>query len=298
MKRLTAPSNCLPAPPSCNTIKKSGVADKEETGTVAGGSTLALGGVLKEYHPPTDGQPWKDTEGVTYLPAETRHVAETPLTAALFNKFLKEDRQQGNFQMQRQQVQPDHPEKDLALLTQDGITAYLAWLNKKCEREGLLGKEFSISADPGPQGSGRTDGRNTYVLNVTRVFQVPITVTTNPPGASVFFNNRLIGRTPIEEYVNQVPYVIEIKLPGHATMRRRGLDPQDLYLSLQLEPDKSVVFGSPWINSLGMDLVPAGNNTLAMAHEVRVKDFQQFLKATGRKPRPSRDSPRKTTIRW
>ena len=40
--------------------------------------------------------------------------------------------------------------------------------------------------------------RNTYVLNVTRVFQVPITVTTNPPGASVFFNNRLIGRTPIE----------------------------------------------------------------------------------------------------
>ena len=125
--------------------------------------------------------------------------------------------------------------------------------------------------------------RNTYVLNVTRVFQVPITVTTNPPGASVFFNNRLIGRTPIEEYVNQVPYVIEIKLPGHATMRRRGLDPQDLYLSLQLEPDKSVVFGSPWINSLGMDLVPAGNNTLAMAHEVRVKDFQQFLKATGRK---------------
>ena len=265
------------------TIKKSGFADKEETGTVAGGSTLALGGILKEYHPPTDRQPWKDTEGVTYLPAETRHVAETPLTAALFNKFLKEDKQQGNFQMQRQQVQPGHPEKDLALLTQDGITAYLAWLNKKCEREGLLGKEFSISADPGPQGSGRTDGRNTYILNVTRVFQVPITGTTNLPGASVFFNNRLIGRTPIEEYVNQVPYVIEIKLPGHATMRRRGLDPQDLFLSLQLEPDKSVVFGVSWTNSLGMDLVPVGSNTLAMAHEVRVKDFQQFLKATDRK---------------
>ena len=34
------------------TIKKSGFADKEEAGTVKGGSTLALGGVLKEYHPP------------------------------------------------------------------------------------------------------------------------------------------------------------------------------------------------------------------------------------------------------
>ena len=52
--------------PVAYTIKKSGFADKEEAGTVKGGSTLALGGVLKEYHPPTDSQPWKDTEGVTY----------------------------------------------------------------------------------------------------------------------------------------------------------------------------------------------------------------------------------------
>lgn len=265
------------------TIKKSGFADKEEAGTVTGGTTLALGGPLKEYHPPADSRPWTDTEGVTYLPAETRHVAQTPLTAALFTKFLRENGQKGNGQMVRETVEPGHPDKDLALLTQDGITAYLAWLNKKCEREGLLGKEFSINADPLPQTEGRTDGRRAYVLNVTRVFQVPITVTTNPPGASVFFNNSLIGRTPLEEYVNQVPYVIEIKLPGHATMKRRGLDPQDLYLSLQLEPDKSVVYGSPWTNSLGMDLVPAGSNVLAMAHEVRVKDFRQFLKATGRK---------------
>lgn len=280
------------------TIKKSGFADKEEAGTVKGGSTLALGGVLKEYHPPTDSQPWKDTEGVTYIPAETRHVAQGPLTAALFNKFLKEDHQKGNYQMKREQAEPGHPEKDVALLTQDGITAYLAWLNKKCEREGLLGKEFSINADPLPQTSGSADGHSAYVLNVTRVFQVPITVTTNPPGASVFFNNRLIGRTPIEEYVNQVPYVIEIKLPGHATMRRRGLDPQDLYLSLQLEPDKSVVFGSPWTNSLGMDLAPVGGNALVMSHEVRVKDFQQFLKATAGRLRPGPASPRGKTTRW
>lgn len=47
-------------------------------------------------------------------------------------------------------------------------------------------------------------------------------------------------------------------------MRRRGLDPQDLYLSLQLEPDKSVVFGSPWTNSLGIKLVPVGGNALVM----------------------------------
>ena len=49
-----------------------------------------------------------------------------------FNKFLKEDREKGNFQRKREQTEPEHPEKDVALLTQDGITAYLAWLNKKC----------------------------------------------------------------------------------------------------------------------------------------------------------------------
>lgn len=267
------------------TIKKSGFADKEETGIIKGGSTLALGGILKEYHPPQPKQSWKDTEGVTYLPEETRHVAQKPLTADLFNKFLKEDHQKNNYDLK--QKKSSTFKQDIALLTQDGITAYLAWLNKKCDREGLLGKEFSITAEAQPNSTNEeTDSHHAYVLNVSRVFQVPITITTTPPGASVFFNNKLIGRTPIEEYVNQVPYVIEIKLPGHATMRRRGLDPQDLYLSLQMEPNKSVVYGSPWSNSLGMELAPVGGNKLVMTHEVRIKDFQQYLKATGKKTPP------------
>ena len=62
--------------------------------------------MLKEYHPPTDSQPWQDTEGVTYIPAETRHVAQGPLTAALFNKFLQEDHQKGNYQLKREQAEP------------------------------------------------------------------------------------------------------------------------------------------------------------------------------------------------
>lgn len=276
----------LPAGASVSyTIKKLGFADKEESGIVSGGATLALGGVMKEYHPPTAGQPWKDTEGVTYLPSDDiRHVAGAPLTAALFNKFLKEDKTASHYRMEREPANSQDPEQATALLTQEGITAYLSWLNKKCEREGLLGKEFSITATPVHSQAERKDERSAYVLNVARVFQVPITVITNPPGASVFFNNRLIGRTPIEEYVNQAPYVIDIKLPGHATMRRRGMDPQDLYLSLQLEQDKSVIYGTPWTNSLGMNMVPANGNVMAMTHEVRWKDFQQFVKSSGRKP--------------
>lgn len=81
-------------------------------------------------------------------------------------------------------------------------------------------------------------------------------------------------------------------------MRRRGLDPQDLYLSLQLEPDKSVVFGSPWTNSLGIKLVPVGGNALVMTHEVRVKDFQEFLKLPEGKLRPGPAFPREKTTRW
>ena len=54
--------------PVAYTIKKSGFADKEEAGTVKGGSTLALGGVLKEYHPPY-GQPALEGYGGCYVPA-------------------------------------------------------------------------------------------------------------------------------------------------------------------------------------------------------------------------------------
>ena len=53
------------------------------------------------------------------------------------------------------------------------------------------------------------------------------------------------------ERLNGSSYSTDLSLIHiYATMRRRGLDPQDLYLSLQLEPDKSVVFGSPWTLSL------------------------------------------------
>ena len=54
--------------PVAYTIKKSGFADKEEAGTVKGGATLALGGVLKEYHPPY-GQPALEGYGGCYVPA-------------------------------------------------------------------------------------------------------------------------------------------------------------------------------------------------------------------------------------
>lgn len=141
-------------------------------------------------------------------------MAQGPLTAALFNKFLREDRQKGNFQMKREQTEPGHPEKDVALLTQDGITAYLAWLNKKCEREGLLGKEFSINADPLPQASGSTENHNAYVLNVTRVFQVPITVTTNPPGASVFSITGSSGVPPLKNTSTRFPTSLKSNCRG------------------------------------------------------------------------------------
>ncbi len=270
------------------TIKKKGFADKVETGYVKSGQTLSLGGFLKEYRPPVEGKEWRDTEGTIYQPGEYGHVAQKPLSVSLFKRFLHAAKIENRADdMVSPQADGDNVAEPTALLTQEAITAYLTWLNKKCEREGLLGKEYSLSATQHDSTDSRTDGRHAYVLCVNRVYQVPITVSTEPPGASVFFNNRLIGITPLEDYVNQVPYVIEVKLPGHATMTRRGMNPQDLYLSLQLEPDKSVVFDKPWSNSLGMELTPV-KNVLVMSHEVRIKDFNRYLKDTDEKapPRP------------
>lgn len=276
------------------TLKKIGYADWEESGTVEGGKTLAIGGQLKPYNPPIEGKFWKDTEGVRYVPDGENHMAEEGLTVDLFKKFLDAETlgptTKESIPYEEIAPSPNSTKPPLVMTSLDGIGHYLRWLSSKCEQEGILGKEFRLTAEPIAGFTSSNGELHAYKLVVSKMYQVPISIITTPPGASVFLNKKLIGFTPLNDYmINQEPYVLEIKLPGHAPMRRSGLDPQGLYLSLQLEQDRSVVYHSNWENSLGMNFVPLSENTLAQTYEVTCMDFELFVKDTNGQAPPKPD---------
>ncbi len=266
------------------TIKKAGYADREDTGLIKAGETLSLGGALKELRPPVEGKEWTDSEGRLYLPDKAGgHSSADVLRARDYERFLRADDRRN---LPHMQAQRRHDALAAAnppvLLTHKAVIAYVSWLNKKCAREGLISKDYTITALALPKTEDSTHGKHEYLLSVNRVYQVPVTIATTPPGAKVYFNDKFIGVTPLEEFVNQVPYVIEVKLPGHRTVTESGMNPLNLNLSLQPEPNESAGFNKPRTNSLGMELVPV-NRKLVMSHEVRLKDYRQFLKETSKK---------------
>lgn len=257
------------------TLRKDGYADKHETGIIPGGGVLALGGDLKPYNPPQRGKEWKDITGTVYAPSGNEHVASTPVTAAQFKNFtatLPQDKQPPSETIQG---------SDIIRTTPEAISAYTLWLTSQCEREGIIGHDHSINAIAEKGQEAENSKLQAYRLVASPVRKTPITLLTNPAGAVVTLNGQMLGVTPMQNVrVPLAPYLLEFKLPGYTTIRKSGLSPKDLMLSLRLEPNNSVVFGQEWINSLGMRFIPINANQLAGATEVRLSDYQTYLNDT------------------
>ncbi len=66
-----------------------------------------------------------------------------------------------------------------------------------------------------------------------------------------------------------------------------------------LEKSLGVVFGQPWENGIGMRFVPLGQDLMVSVWETRVRDYEIFLRETGRNvQRPAWFAQTAVTIRW
>ncbi len=263
-------------------LRKEGYADAHESGIVPPGNLLSLGGELTPYRPPRTGEPWIDAQGTRYRPAGGVHEATTPVTPDQFREFLA--------------AEPSHAAKctsveagGLLLTSQESISAFTLWLTHQCEKAGTIGSDHSLIARP---ESGTAAGPDLcgYRLFTTLVQKTPVSIYTNPAGASVMLNGLPLGVTPMQSIrIPLAPYYLEIRLPGYSTVRRSGLSPQDLVLNLRLQPNHSVNFGAEWINSLGIKMQPILPNLLACATEIRVSDYQKYTQSTSISPPPAPD---------
>jgi formylglycine-generating enzyme required for sulfatase activity len=138
---------------------------------------------------------------------------------------------------------------------------------------GWPAQERTVRAEPGP-ASGVA-----FAFPFGRV-----KITSAPAGATVVFNGKEIGQTPLP---------LDDLEPGERKFSLRLAGYRNAEVTATVEPGKQAFVGArferrpvprrgePWENSLGMKFVPVGDVLLAV-WPVRVKDFQAFCEATGR----------------
>ncbi len=264
-------------------LRKEGYADTYCSGEVPENGLLVLGGDLTPYRPPRAGQEWADALGTTYAPEGATHRAQTPVTRAMMEAFVQDSADAADV------VFEEVPGCDAVLLSPEGISAFTLWLTGKCTAGGTLGQDHTLVAQPEKvEGVAEDAALSAYRLSTTLVRKTPITVYSNPAGAEVRFNGRLLGVTPMQaERVPLAPYLLEVRLPGYSVVRKSGLSPRGLSLNVVLKPNNSVTFSGEWINSLGQKFRLLSPALLAAATEVRVCDYRAYCRATG-VPEPQR----------
>lgn len=255
-------------------LRKDGFADTYVNGVIPDNKMLSLTPELRPYRPPQTGYPWKDALGIAYSPEGGLHRAAAPVTLEHFRRFLSESPAEA-------QRFSHESNGEYVRTTREGINAYTLWLTRLCEEAGTIGPDHSLVARPEPGTESGSDmcGYRLYTLLVQKT---PVSIYSNPAGASVSLNGLPLGVTPMQDVrVPLSPYFLEVRLPGYSTVRRSGLSPQDLVLNLTLEPNHSLIFGTEWINSLGMKFQPINPHLMACATEVRVSDYREYCKSTG-----------------
>lgn len=264
-------------------LRKDGYADAHESGIIPKKGLLSLGGTLLPYSPPQHGVAWSDALGNEYKPEKEEHKATTLVSQEHFERFLQNAPQGMDIQHQTM------ADTNAVLTTQSGIGAYTLWLARQCKAAGTLGRDHSLIAIPEP-GTEAAPDMCAYRLCVTPIKKTPITVYSNPAGASVYFNGRLLGVTPMQDMrVPLAPYYLEVRMPGYSSVRSSGLSPRHLSLNLTLQANNSVSFGTEWINGLGLKLVPLTPRLMACATEIRVSDYKVYCDATGTAAPPKPD---------
>lgn len=255
------------------TLRMTGYADGHVGGVAPETGTLKLFKELTPYRPPRKGQVWQDALGTTYTPKGNTHTADSAVTKAMFEEFT---RTAEGANVRYETIKGGKTIRT----TEEGMSAFTLWLTGKCVERGLIGQDHSLTYSA--EANTTRNGMRAYRLQTRLMEKTPITIYTNPAGATVTFNGQVLGVTPMQSMrVPIAPFLLEVRLPGYSTIRRSGLSAKGLTLNLNLEANNSVIFGSEWINSLGQKFIPHTPGLMAAATEVRVADYRAYCKKTG-----------------
>jgi len=233
-------------------LKREGYHDHVFRGEIKEGTQIVSAILLPDLGP-LPGNPWLNSLGMEFRPlGEDRHESVSEVTVAVFDRFLEESGEQI----------PRAGLNGIVQVSEDrALWSFCDWLTEQDRRSGHLGSGHYYR----PLRSDTSGRKNSFFLTVEQEFGT-LVLNSQPAGAKVFRKGALLGETPaVLENLRLGAFELELVMPGYEVAHAMGdlasTEAQDLVVSL--ERDASVVFGEPWTNSQGMELVPVGDLLVA-----------------------------------
>ena len=237
---------------------------------------------------PVAGKPWKNRLGRWYTFQKDRHVADLPLEYESYYRFMEATMMPFEGEVVPFTAAGDR-KLNVVLLNAKDADAYCEWATEQERKARFLDEDHEFGwtsmALRNAQPATNREGLNALRLQVLKVPLGRVQLTSVPPGAEVWKQELMLGRTPLNlGSVRAGKVEFELRMPGYSPQTVRGdlKEKQSLTLNGRLRANGAVVFGKPWQNSLGMRLVPLGEALVAVM-ETRIGDFESFARSTGLK---------------
>lgn len=251
-------------------------------------------GIHVELEPtkfPQPGAVWENSFGLRFVPTAQGHKLEYPVHADFYiHQFaIPEDRtMEGLVEMWERDGEP-YP---MVMLSSRESRGLAEWLQARDLSEGFIGPDYTYQARAPTNGDldwpkgTLTSGRQKIPVTPVVIFvgkqgYGSVRITSEPSGADVFTKDgEHVGTTPYDDNrIKAGAVAYEIRLDGfkpHYLDGKRVDVNALLELHAELEPGEAVEFGKPWLNSIGMEFEPVGEQLLVSKFETRVADYRRF----------------------
>jgi eukaryotic-like serine/threonine-protein kinase len=251
------------------TLKRPGFHDAVYRGEVREGTQVISLTLLPDLGP-VPGTPWMNSLGVEFVPGLDGVLASrSEITVEVFDRFLTE-------------TGLEIPTVGVGGIVQvpeeRAVWDFCDWMTEKDRASGHLGPDRYYRPERSPLDSLK----KSFTCSIRDQFGT-LVLNTEPPGAKIFQNGLYLDETPA--VVNDLrlgAFELQLVKPGFevavAMGDLSGTEPKDLVV--ELERDNSVVFGAPWVNSEGMEMVPF-ENLLVASRETSVRAYRDYLTSQG-----------------
>lgn len=251
------------------TLRRQGFRDFVYRGEVKEGVQI-IDAVLLPDRGPVAGQGWVNSLGMEFraVPVD-RHQSVQEVTIAVFDQFLEET----NLPI------PRTGDRGIANVPEDrAIWQFSDWLTEKDRASGYLGSGHYYR----PQRNETVGRGGSFFMTIEHVFGT-LVLNSEPSGARVLRDGKDLGETPV--VINDLRlgfFEFELHKAGHEVGVAMGdlAETQARDLVVTLEPDDSAVFGQPWTNGQGMEMLPVGNLLVART-ETPSRAYLEFLADQG-----------------
>lgn len=248
---------------------------------------------LENFTPPVNGQAWEDQLGAVYKPDGNRHVSVDYVTEQAWRRYAEMNKRPlSEVEFLANVPQSQGAPRGVVLTSASAMAGFCEWLRNSAIQGGYLTEDMEAvglkdDAFTVPELSERakTEGLRPFRVMVRRIEFAKIQLTTVPPGADVFLNDRAMGNTqqPLEITgikPGQVELIVVIEGYKPKKLALTVAPNQTLVQNIELEQNQGVVFGKPWQNGIGMKFAPVAPELMACVWETRVKDYALFVKET------------------